>query len=151
MLFQEPLSCSKEDLSYVVCWGRLGLHDHEVLVIDDAGQQVGSCRITHNVEGLKQLKDFLLSISGPERQEEMACIIETTHGLLIASLLEAGFPVYPVNPKTVDRHRSASRAKTDKIDAYLLAKHGKAEFGDLRRWEPDTPIVQELKAMTRDQ
>jgi transposase len=124
---------------------------HDVLVIDETNRQVGSCRMTHTVEGLTQLKDFLLSISGPERKEEMACLIETTHGLLIASLLEAGFPVYPVNPKTVDRRRNAAGAKTDKIDAYLLAKLGRAEFGDLRRLEPDQAIVQELKALTRDQ
>jgi transposase len=124
---------------------------HDVLVIDDAGRQVGSRRVTHNPKGLTELNDFLLSITGPERKEEIACVIETTHGLLIASLLEAGFPVYPVNPKTVDRHRKAAGAKTDQIDAYLLAKHGRAEFGDLRRLEPDQPIVQELKALTRDQ
>jgi transposase len=124
---------------------------HDVLVIDDTSRQVGSCHVTHTVEGLRQLQDFLLSISGPERKEEMACIIETTHGLLIAALLEAGFPVYAVNPKTVDRHRSAAGAKTDQIDAYLLAKHGRAEVADLRRLEPDSAIVQELKALTRDQ
>ncbi len=112
---------------------------HDVLVIDETSRQVGSCRIAHTVEGLTQLTDFLLSISGAERKEEMACIIETTHGLLITALLEAGFPVYPVNPKTVDRRRSASGAKTDKIDAYLLAKHGRAEWADLRRLEPDSP------------
>jgi transposase len=53
--------------------------------------------------------------------------------------------------KTVDRHRRASGAKTDLIDAYLLAKHGRSEFVDLRRLEPDSHIVQELKALTRDQ
>src|SRR5207248_9537330 len=119
----------------------------DVLVIDEASRQMGSCRVTHSVEGLSQLQDFLLAITGPAREEEMACIIETTHGLLIASLLEAGFPVYAVNPKTVDRHRSPSGAKTDKIDAYLLAKHGRAEFADLRRLEPDSETVAELKAL----
>ncbi len=124
---------------------------HDVLVIDEASRQVGSCHVAHSVEGLRQLQDFLLSICGPERKEEMACIIESTHGLLIAALLEAGFPVYPVNPQTVDRRRSASGAKTDQIDAYLLAKHGRAEVADLRRWEPDSSLVQERKALTRDQ
>jgi hypothetical protein len=50
----------------------------------------------------------------------VACIIETNHGLLIAALLAAGYPVSPVNPKTVDRKRGAAGAKTDQIDAYLL-------------------------------
>jgi len=37
------------------------------------------------------------------------------------------------------------------IDAYLLAKHGRAECADLRRLSPDSPTVAELKALTRDQ
>jgi transposase len=59
--------------------------------------------------------------------------------------------VYPVNPRTVDRRRGASGAKTDSIDAYLLAKTGRADLADLRRLKPDSEIVQELKTLTRDQ
>src|SRR3989440_7470731 len=124
---------------------------HDALVINEQGQQVGSIRVDHSLQGFAKLTTFLQQIIGSEPKEQMACIIETTHGLLIAALLEAGFLVYPVNPKTVDRRRSASGAKTDKIDAYLLAKHGRAELADLRRLEADSPIVQELKALTRDQ
>ncbi len=124
---------------------------HDVVIIDADGRQVGARRVTHTPAGLAELTDFLLSISGAERKEELACIIETTHGLLIAALLQAGYPVYPVNPKTVDRKRSAAGAKTDQIDAYLLAKHGRSEFADLRRLEPDSPLVAELKTLTRDQ
>src|SRR6266516_2626714 len=124
---------------------------HDILVIDDAGRQVTALRVPHTPTGLTQLTTALEQICGPDARDQLACIVETSHGLLIASLLEAGFPVYPVNPKTVDRRRNAAGAKTDKIDAYLLAKHGRAEFGDLRRLEPDQAIVQELKALTRDQ
>ena len=42
--------------------------------------------------------------------------------------LEAGFPVYPVNPKTVDRHRKASGAKTDAIDAIFWPAQGGATW-----------------------
>src|SRR6266705_4579211 len=122
---------------------------HVALVIDETGQQVSSLRVTHTPEGVSQLISFLSSIA--PSKEQMACIIETNHGLLIATLLEAGFPVYPVNPKTVDRRRSASGAKTDKIDAYLLAKHGRSEIADLRRLEPDSALIAELKALTCDQ
>jgi len=100
---------------------------HDIVVIDDTGRKVGSRRIAHTPEGLAELKEFLLSISGPERKEEVACIIETNHGMLITLLLEAGYPVFPVNPKTVDRRRAPSGAKTDLIDAYLLAKTGRAD------------------------
>ena len=92
-----------------------------------------------------------MQIIGSAPKEQMACIIETTHGLLIVHLLEAGWPVYPVNPRTVDRRRAASGAKTDLIDAYLLAKTGRADFADLRRLTPDSEKVAELKQLTRDQ
>jgi len=106
---------------------------HDALVIDETGRQAGSLRVAHSPEGLKQLNAFLEQISGPTGRDQMACIVETSRGLLIASLLEAGWHVYPVHPKTVDRRRAASGAKTDAIDAYLLAKHGRAELADLRQ------------------
>jgi hypothetical protein len=38
-------------------------------------------------------KAFLLDIAGDPQQ--IPCFVETNHGLLISSLLEAGFPIYP--------------------------------------------------------
>jgi transposase len=124
---------------------------HDALVIDEKGRQVGSLRVSHTSQGLSKLNTFLEQIIGTTSKEEMVCIIETTHGLLIAHLLEAGWPVYPVNPRTVDRRRSASGAKTDLIDAYLLAKTGRADFADLHRLTPDSEKIAELKMLTRDQ
>ncbi len=124
---------------------------HDALVIDEQGHQVGSLRVDHTPQGMSKLNAFLEQIIGTAPKEQMACIIETTHGLLIAHLLEAGWPVYPVNPRTVDRRRSASGAKTDTIDAYLLAKTGRADFADLHRLTPDSEKVAELKLLTRDQ
>jgi transposase len=80
----------------------------------------------------------------------MACIIETTHGLLIAHVLEAGWPVYPVNPRTLDRRRAASGAKTDTTLADLLAKTGRADLADLHRLTLDSEKVRALKQLTRD-
>jgi transposase len=122
---------------------------HDVLVLDDAGGRVGSRRFAHGQEGLNDLKAFVLNIAASP--ENVACILETNHGLLIAFLLEAGFPVYPVNPKTANQLRKAAGAKTDQIDAYLLAKTGRFNLAELRRLAPDSAIVQELKTLTRDQ
>src|SRR6266704_3321615 len=124
---------------------------HDVLVIDEKGHKRGSLRVSHTKAGLSKLNTFLEQIIGTASKEEMACIIETTHGLLIAHLLEEGWPVYPVNPRTVDRRRAASGAKTDTIDAYLLAKTGRADLADLHRLIPDGEKVAELKTLTRDQ
>jgi transposase len=121
---------------------------HDVVVIDETGRKVAQLRVEHTPKGLHQLIGFLREIAP---FDQIACILEINHGLLIAALLEAGAILYPVNPKTVDRKRPASGAKTDLIDAYLLAKHGRSELADLRRLEPDSPTIAELKALTRDQ
>jgi hypothetical protein len=124
---------------------------HNALVIDEKGRQVGSLRVSHTAQGLAKLNTFLEQIIGTESKEQMACLIETTHGLLIAHVLDAGWPVYPLTPRTVDRRRGASGAKTDTIDAYLLAKTGRADFADLHRLTPDSEKVAGLKLLTRDQ
>lgn len=124
---------------------------HDVLIIDEKGRQVGTLRVDHSPQGLSRLTTFLQESLGSESKEQMACIIETTHGLLITHLLEAGWSVYPVNPRTVDRRRAASGAKTDTIDAYVLAKTGRADLADLQRLTPDSEKVTELKQLTRDQ
>ena len=67
---------------------------HDVMVIDETGKKLGSMRVDHTPEGLATLNMFLEQISGPQQRENLACIIETTHRLLIAFLLEAGWPVY---------------------------------------------------------
>jgi transposase len=100
-------------------------------------------------QGLHELKQFVLNIATDP--EQLACIVETNHGLLITFLLEAGIPVYPVNPKTANHLRKAAGAKTDQIDAHRLSKLGRLDLGELRRLEPDSAIVQELKTLTRDQ
>jgi len=122
---------------------------HDVVVLSETGQRVGKERFAHTHPGLQQLKHFLLGIAS--EPENLACIVETNHGLLITFLLEAGIPVYPVNPKTANKLRKTAGAKTDTIDAYLLAKIGRFESSDLRRLAPDSPLVAELKALTRDQ
>ena len=124
---------------------------HDALCIDEQGHQLGSIRVAHSPDGLGQLDAYLERMAGPGGKDQIACIIETTHGLLIAHLLEQGWAVYPVNPRTVERRRAPSGAKTDSIDAYLLAKTGRADFQDLRRLDPDSEQIQELKTLTRDQ
>lgn len=122
---------------------------HDVDVLDETGKRVGARRFSHSPEGLNELKQFLLGFV--TRPEELACIIETTHGLLIAFLLSAGIPVYPVNPKLANQLRNVAGAKTDQIDAHLLAQLGRLKLAELRRLEPDSALVQELKTLTRDQ
>jgi transposase len=122
---------------------------HEVVVINEHGRRVGATRVAHSVEGLDTLVAFLREASAAG--DEIACIIETPNGLLVSALLDAGLAVYPVNPGTVDRKRAPSGAKTDALDAYLLARTGRSDLADLRRLQLDGPLIRELKVLTRDQ
>ncbi len=123
---------------------------HDALTIDEQGHRAGSIRITHTPEGLRQLDAYLEEMVGPDH-EQMACIVETMLGLLIAHLLEQDWQVYPINPRTVERRHAPSVAKTDTVDAYLLVKTGWADLADLRWLAPDSEKIQELKTLTRDQ
>jgi len=125
---------------------------HDAVVIDDAGTRVAATRVPHTSDGIAALVAFLHGIGDVDTHPaHLACVVETNRGLLIAALLDAGVLVYPVNPTTVDRQRKPSGAKTDAIDAYLLARTGRSDLADLRRLTPDSPLVAELKLLTRDQ
>jgi len=82
---------------------------HDVEVQDEAGKRVAARRFAHSHDGLNELQAFLLGIAASP--EELACIVETNHGLLISFLLEAGIPVYPVNPKSANQLRKAAGAR----------------------------------------
>jgi transposase len=122
---------------------------HDVVVVDAIGRQVAAQRFEHSAAGVTHLIAFLGEVA--ETPEQIACIIEVKQGLLITALLEAGLAIYPVNPTTIEHLRRPAGAKTDQIDAYLLARTGRSQWPDLRRLQPDQPLIGELKTLTRDQ
>ena len=122
---------------------------HDVVVVDEKGDRVFQTSIEHNRKGLEQLQASLQRLSTVP--EDFACVIETRNGLLVQFLLEITMPVYPVNPKVVNARRKASGAKTDRIDALLLADYGRADLPRLKRLTPHSGLIQELQLLTRDQ
>ena len=103
---------------------------HDITVWDEQTKELDSFRIKHSHKGFQTLSERLKAVAGDPG--DCACIIETSNGLLVSFLVESGFRVFPVNPNTLERKRRPSGAKTDKIDARLLAKHGRNEIGELR-------------------
>jgi hypothetical protein len=124
---------------------------HHIVIIDAAAQITATFRVAHTADGIHQLLTRLTQVLGDQDPATLACMVETSYGLLVTALVDRGFYVYPVNPKTVDRQRPASGLKTDQVDAYLLAKYGRSEFLDLRRLTPENPLIRELRLLTRDQ
>jgi len=122
---------------------------HAVAVLDETAEKILGFNMEHNNDGFVTLEKSLLKISSS--RENFAIIIETNNGLLVEWLLAAGFPVYPVNPKLANARRKASGAKTDPLDAIILANLGRSELRDLRRLVPNSEVVEELRSLTRAQ
>ena len=76
-------------------------------------------------------------------------VIETSQGLVVDWLSTTGFWVYPVNPKVSDARRKSSGAKTDRLDAAILAQLGWHERDQLRPLRPAGEDWVELRQLTR--
>lgn len=84
-----------------------------------------------------------------------SCIgLESTgryHELLAELAYGAGFTVYLLNPKDV-RHYAQSlgtRAKTDQVDARLLARFIAREHEALHPWQPPSPVQRQLDTLLK--
>lgn len=121
---------------------------HDVVVLSATGERMGQRRVAHTVAGLEELVSLLHEFTAVP--EEMVCVVETSQGLLVTALLEAGVQVAAVNPVAVGRLRPVSGVKTDLRDAALLARYARTTWPELPLLRPDTPLIQELKVLTRD-
>lgn len=97
--------------------------EHEVVLLDAAGRELGQRRVVHSGQGLRDVLAWLQTICG-ESLGQVAVGIETPRGALVEALLAAGARVYALNPKQLDRFRdrhSSAGAKDDRRDAYVAA------------------------------
>ena len=91
---------------------------HDVVVVDRHGAVLDDFRIDDTAEGWQQLRQRLA------RYPQLAVVIETSTGAAVERLLQAGYAVFPVNPKAAQRYRerqAPSGTKTDRLDAWSLA------------------------------
>jgi hypothetical protein len=95
---------------------------NDVLVMDEGGAVLGRGRFSAGVSGLAQL--HALAADHAEDPAEVIVGIEIDRGLLVDSLVGAGYRVYGINPLAASRYRdrhTTSGAKSDAGDAKLLA------------------------------
>jgi transposase len=81
---------------------------------------------------------------------EVRVVIETSHGVLVEQLLDAGFTVVPVNPDLIARRRGPARKKDDAEDARIACLLALDRFTSLRPLIPHGPVAAELRAIARD-
>jgi transposase len=124
---------------------------HDVCVRDAQGAVLDEFMVLHSEDGFELLRDHVLAAAGCA-ETQILCAIETNQGLLVNFLLEQGWVVYPINPKAVDRYRDrlkTARAKSDRLDAWLLADILRTDRHLHRPLLPDSDLVRELRELTR--
>lgn len=129
-----------------VDWGDTS---HSLCVVDGDGKKVLLVEVPHTAEGLEEmiakLREFA-PVGG--------VAIETKRSLLVQKFIEAGFVVYPINPKVSKAWRdgwSPASPKTDPHDAHMLADGLQHRHGNLRPLSQDDPLTRELSMLCADE
>lgn len=131
------------------CWASVdwGDRSHVACVVDGSGKELKSFAVEHSEEGLEEMARALR-----EAVDLRGVAVETNHGLVVHKLLEAGLPVYPINPKLSSQWRksqSVSEAKSDRSDALVLAGGLRMLHDHLRPLKLDDPLTRELAMLCR--
>ena len=95
---------------------------HDVALVDVDGAVVARSRIDTGANGFNELLTLIAEHGGSA--EHTAIALQTDKNLLVVALAEAGFTVYPINPRAVARYRERygqAGGKSDPGDAAVLA------------------------------
>jgi transposase len=123
---------------------------HALCVIDEQGAVVDRFEATHDAAGLRELVSKLRGIARDAAQ--LAVAIERPSGLLVDTLVEAGYPVAPIHPNVVKATRPRYRshgAKSDASDAYLLADLLRTDGARFAPLQPQSDAIRALRALVR--
>jgi transposase len=123
--------------------------EHAVCVIDEQACVKWQGAIAHTAEGLAELCRKLSRLAPPA---ELQIAIERPSGLLVDTLVHAGFVVVPVHPNMLKASRprySAAQSKTDPGDAFMLADLLRTDGHRLRPLCPPSDETKALRALVR--
>jgi len=119
---------------------------HDVLVCDEAGEELLSATFAHDEAGLRLLCRQLL------RLKVALVAIERPDGLLVERMLDAGLRVLALHPNQVAATRARFRVsggKSDRFDAFVLCELARTDNHRFRVLEPDSDETKALRALTR--
>ena len=125
-------------------------HHHDVAVVDADGEVLGRARISDDVAGFTRLSELLCTHAKDPAETVVA--LETDRGLLVAALRGAGYRVFAINPKAVDRYRdrcAVSGAKSDPVDALVLANLLRTDQARHRELPKDSDQVEAIAVLAR--
>lgn len=126
---------------------------HDIALVDSAGAVLAIKRVDDSAEGLAELLAMLVE-HGDAVERPIPVAIETSRGLLVASLRASGRPVYAINPMAVARYRERSSVagrKSDALDARTLANILRTDAHEHRVLPDDSTLVQAVRVLARAQ
>jgi len=119
---------------------------HDVVVQDEAGEELLAASFAHDEKGLRSLCRALA------RMKVTLVAIERPDGLLVERLLDAGLRLLPLHPNQVAATRARFRAaggKSDRFDAFVLCELARTDHHRFRVLEPDSDQTKALRTLTR--
>jgi transposase len=122
---------------------------HAVCVLDDTGRVHWQGAVPHTAQGLAELLAHLRRFA---RRGPLRIALERPSGLLVDTLLEAGFEVVPVHPNALKASRprySAAGGKSDPGDAFILADVLRTDGHRFRPLRSPSDDTRALRALVR--
>jgi hypothetical protein len=123
---------------------------HDVCVMAEDGTVLGKRRVPDSVAGVGELHALVAEHAADE--DAVIVGIEVDRGLLVGSLVSAGYEVYAVNPMASARYRdrhAVSGAKSDPGDAKVLADLVRTDRHNHRAVAGDSDLAEGVKLLAR--
>jgi transposase len=123
---------------------------HDVCVMAEDGVVLGKRRVPDSVVGIGDLHGLIAEHAGDD--EAVVVGIETDRGLVVHSLLAAGYEVFAINPLAAARYRdrhTTSGAKSDAGDAKMLADLVRTDRHNHRPIAGDSDLAEGVKLLAR--
>jgi transposase len=124
--------------------------EHQVCGVDREGKKKFEWKVRNTGDDIAAFVERLLDEGG--RPEEVAVAIETSHGSIVEALIERDVAAFSINPKQLDRFRdrhTMGGAKSDRLDAFVLADSLRTDLKLYRRIEFGDPVLVQLRELSR--
>ena len=123
---------------------------HDVCVMEEDGAVLAKRRVPDSVAGIGDLHRLVAEHADDD--ESVVVGIEVDRGLVVSSLLAAGYEVYAINPLASARYRDrhvTSGAKSDPGDAKVLADLVRTDRHNHRPIAGDSDLAEGVKLLAR--
>lgn len=123
---------------------------HDIALMNTEGSVIAKARIDTGATGFIELLALIAENGGTAADTPIA--IETDKNLIVVALANAGFTVYPINPRAVARYRERhgqAGGKSDPGDAAILANILRTDRDAHRTLPSTTEHARAVKALAR--